>query len=219
MDRAFTYIKRIPITIVLVLINVVVFVALEIIGDTQDGLFMLQHGAMNPEEVLYNHQWYRLFTSMFLHFGGVHLFNNMFLLAVLGQYLEPALGYVKYLAIYLFSGLGGSFASMLYMLVLGDNNISAGASGAIYGIVGGLLIVVLVNRGKFRGFKTRSILIMLALSLYGGFAGTRTDNAAHIGGLIVGIILTFFLYGIKTIITLKKLRQYDLENNFEHIDN
>ncbi|MBR1572167.1 MAG: rhomboid family intramembrane serine protease [Lachnospiraceae bacterium] len=219
MDRLFTYFKRIPITISLVLINIVIFIILEIVGDTQDGLFMLQHGAMNPTEVLYNHQWYRLFSSMFLHFGGVHLLNNMFLLAVLGQYLEPTLGYVKFLAIYLFSGLGGSFASMIYMLMVGDNNISAGASGAIYGIVGGLLIVVLANRGRFRGFKTRSILIMLALSLYGGFTGTRTDNAAHIGGLIVGIILTFFLYGIKTIITLRKLRQYDLENGSEYIDN
>lgn len=214
MDRPYYYLKKSWVTISLVVINVFIFLLLEINGSTTDANYMLEHGAMNPMLVIYSHQWYRLFTSMFLHFGMAHLLNNMLLLIVLGQYLEPVLGAVRYLAVYLFSGVMGSLISMIYNLVLYQNNISAGASGAIFGVTGGLLVVVLVNKGHYRRFNLKSILFMIAISLYGGFVNVSTDNAAHVGGIFSGIILTFLIYGIKTIITLNKLKQYDLENTF-----
>ena len=178
--------KNGPITFILVAINIIVFLVLEIMGDTEDGTFMLLNGAMNPYLVLYGHEWYRLFTATFMHFGINHLANNMLLLFLLGQMFERAVGPTRYLGIYLGSGLAGSFLSFFYMCLVGKNDIVAGASGAIFGIVGGISV--------------RRMVFMALLTLYFGFATAGTDNVGHLGGLMAGIILTFFSYGIPTII-------------------
>ncbi|MBQ1856249.1 MAG: rhomboid family intramembrane serine protease [Anaerovibrio sp.] len=192
--------KNGPVTFVLVAINIIVFIVLEFIGDTENGAFMLNNGAMNPYLVLYNHEWYRLVTATFMHFGIEHLANNMLLLFLLGQIFERAVGTTRYVGIYLGSGLAGSFLSFFYMCLMGKNDIVAGASGAIFGIVGGMIIVVICHKGKYEGINTKRMLFMAALTLYFGFATAGTDNMGHLGGLLTGIILTFFSYGIPTII-------------------
>ena len=192
--------KNGPITFILVAINIIVFLVLEIMGDTEDGTFMLLNGAMNPYLVLYGHEWYRLFTATFMHFGINHLANNMLLLFLLGQMFERAVGPTRYLGIYLGSGLAGSFLSFFYMCLVGKNDIVAGASGAIFGIVGGMVVVVIVNKGRYKGISVRRMVFMALLTLYFGFATAGTDNVGHLGGLMAGIILTFFSYGIPTII-------------------
>ncbi len=192
--------KNGPITFILVAINIIVFLVLETMGDTEDGTFMLLNGAMNPYLVLYGHEWYRLFTATFMHFGINHLANNMLLLFLLGQMFERAVGPTRYLGIYLGSGLAGSFLSFFYMCLVGKNDIVAGASGAIFGIVGGMVVVVIVNKGRYKGISVRRMVFMALLTLYFGFATAGTDNVGHLGGLIAGIILTFFSYGIPTII-------------------
>lgn len=192
--------KNGPITFILVAINIIVFLVLEIMGDTEDGTFMLLNGAMNPYLVLHGHEWYRLFTATFMHFGINHLANNMLLLFLLGQMFERAVGPTRYLGIYLGSGLAGSFLSFFYMCLVGKNDIVAGASGAIFGIVGGMVVVVIVNKGRYKGISVRRMVFMALLTLYFGFATAGTDNVGHLGGLMAGIILTFFSYGIPTII-------------------
>ncbi len=192
--------KNGPITFILVAINIIVFLVLEIMGDTEDGTFMLLNGAMNPYLVLYGHEWYRLFTATFMHFGINHLANNMLLLFLLGQMFERAVGPTRYLGIYLGSGLAGSFLSFFYMCLVGKNDIVAGASGAIFGIVGGMVVVVIVNKGRYKGISVRRMVFMALLTLYFGFVTAGTDNVGHLGGLMAGIILTFFSYGIPTII-------------------
>ena len=192
--------KETPITFILVFANIITFVVLEILGDTTDGLFMLSNGAMNPYMVLDYGQWYRLFTATFMHFGIEHLMNNMLLLFFLGQIFERAVGPVRYLGIYLGSGLAGSFLSFFYLCLIGKNDIVAGASGAIFGVVGGMIIVIIVNKGRYHGISTKRMLFMAALTLYFGFATAGTDNAGHIGGLIAGMLLTFLSYGISAII-------------------
>ncbi|SET13936.1 rhomboid protease GluP [Pseudobutyrivibrio sp. C4] len=192
--------KETPITYILVAINIITFVVLEIMGDTTDGLFMLLNGAMNPNKVLAEGEWYRLLTATFMHFGIEHLMNNMLLLFLLGQIFERAVGPVRYLGIYLGSGLTGSFLSFFFMCLMGKNDIVAGASGGIFGIVGGMLIVILVHKGKYKGISTKRMLIMAGLTLYFGFAYAGTDNVGHLGGLTAGIIITFFTYGIPTLI-------------------
>ena len=198
--------KNGPITFLLVAINIIVFIVLEIMGDTEDGVFMLHNGAMNPYLVLYNHEWYRLFSATFMHFGINHLANNMLLLFLLGQIFERAVGTTRYVGIYLGSGLAGSFLSFFYMCLMGKNDIVAGASGAIFGIVGGMIIVVLVNKGRYKGISAKRMIFMAVLTLYFGFATAGTDNVGHLGGLIAGFILTFISYGIPTII-------HNLKNN------
>ncbi len=186
---------KIPIiTILMVAVNVLVFLILTVRGDTEDGMFMLEHGAMYLESVAEDGEVYRLFTSMFLHFDIEHLMNNMLMLAVAGAQLERALGKIKYLFLYLLSGIGGSLLSLFMMIRNGEEAVSAGASGAVFGIIGALLWIVIRSHGRFEQLTAKGILFMLALSLYYGFTSTGIDNWGHIGGVGAGFVLSVFLY-------------------------
>ena len=178
------------------MINVAVFLILSAMGDTEDAVFMMNHGGMYEPLIVQEHEYYRLFTSMFLHFGMSHLLNNMVLLGALGWNLELETGKIKFLIIYLVSGLGGNLLSLYYdqSLPLGERAVSAGASGAIFGLMGALLYVVIANRGRLGRLSGRGMLFMIALSLYYGLTSTGVDNWAHIGGLVCGFILSVILY-------------------------
>lgn len=187
--------NRIPfVSVGLAAVNVIVFLVLTFFGDTEDAVFMMNHGAVYPELVADGGEWYRLFTCMFLHFGVEHLMNNMVLLVVAGAQLEHALGKIKYLLLYLIAGLGSSILSLIMMIKTGDLAVSAGASGAVYGIIGALLWVAIRNRGKFENLTARGLVIMIGLCLYFGFSTTGVDNWGHVGGLISGFVLCVLLY-------------------------
>lgn len=184
-----------PVNIVMVLINVFSYFVLEAIGDTTDALFMYTHGAMYPAAVLAGGEYYRLITSAFIHFGLPHLINNMILLICLGSYVERALGKIRYLILYLACAAGSSMVSMFHMIYSDDWAVSGGASGVVFGIIGALLFLVVKNRGRFADLSWKRFLIMMLLALYFGFATAGVDNAAHVGGLIIGFVMgaIFFL--------------------------
>ena len=171
------------------------FCILELMGDTQDSLFMIEHGAAYQPFIFDNGEYYRLFTSMFLHFGADHLMNNMLVLGVTGFRLENMLGSVRFAVLYLGSGLCSSLFSLYEKLGSTDLSVTAGASGSVFGVVGGLLAWVLCNRGKAGGLTAKGLLGMAALSLYFGFTSSGVDNWGHIGGLIGGFSLGC-IYGI-----------------------
>lgn len=183
-----------PGTILLVIVNVVVFFGLSFSGMTEDAVFMLKHGAMYTPLVQASGEYYRLFTSMFMHFGFEHLMNNMLILIVMGFILEPQLGTVRYLILYLFSGLGGNAISAGWEWLTNDYAVSAGASGAIFGVIGGLLYITIRNRGRIGNLTERGLIFMIVLSLYYGFTSSGVDNMAHIGGLLSGFIFGILLY-------------------------
>lgn len=178
-----------PVNIAMVLINIIVYFVLEIMGDTTDALFMYNHGAMFPYAVLWDGQWYRLLTSAFIHFGLPHLVNNMVLLICLGSYVERAFGKVRYLILYLFCAMGSSLVSMGHMLYTGDIAVSGGASGVVFGVIGALLFLVVKNKGRFADLTLRRFLLMMVLALYYGFSTAGVDNAAHVGGLVIGFVV------------------------------
>ena len=188
------YRKKAPCTIALVGINVIVFFLLTFRGMTEDPMFMLRHGAMYVPMVLEKGEYYRLFTSMFLHFGFSHLMNNMLTLGLLGWQLELEIGTIKFAVIYLLSGLGGNVLSGLYEFRVEEYAVSAGASGAIFGIIGALLYIAIRNHGRVGNVSGRGILFMIVLSLYYGFTSTGIDNLAHIGGLVTGFLCGILLY-------------------------
>ena len=175
-------------------INALVFVRLSFFGMTEDAGYMLEHGAMFVPLVLGNHEYYRLITSMFLHFGFSHLMNNMVMLFFLGSILEEEIGGFKYFLLYFVSGLAGNLLSAAMDLKTGEFVVSAGASGAIFGVIGALLIIVAKNHGHLRTLNGRGMVFMVVCSLYHGFTSTGVDNMAHIGGLVSGILLAFILY-------------------------
>lgn len=181
-------------TAVMIAINTIVFFILTILGDTENTMFMLRYGAAYEPLIMQHHEYYRIITSMFLHFGITHLINNMIMLGAIGWNLELEIGKIKFLIIYLFSGIGGNILSLLWNINNGENSVSAGASGAVFGIMGALLYVVAANRGKLGRLSGRGMLIMVGLSLYFGLTSTGVDNMAHIGGLITGFLLSVLLY-------------------------
>ena len=191
--------KNLPfITAGIALANVLVYVVLELMGDTRNAFFIASHGGMYPEFLTYNQQWWLLFTAMFLHFGLDHLINNMVIFCCVGSRLERAVGHVKMLIIYLLSGICGGLLSYTMMMLSGDYAVSAGASGAVFGTIGGLLWAVIFHRGRFEGLTTKGLLLMIVLSLYYGFATMGVDNWSHIGGMIAGFVITMILYHRKS---------------------
>ena len=178
----------------IIIINVLCFLYLELQGSTENAGFMLAHGAMFAPLVVDHGQYYRLVTSVFMHFGVSHLMNNMLVLFVLGDNLERALGHVKYLIFYIVSGIVANIISIMVHMGSAYAAVSAGASGAIFGVVGGLVYVVAVNHGQLDGLTNRQLGFMIILSLYHGFTASGVDNWAHIGGLFSGFILSIFLY-------------------------
>ena len=173
--------------------NVLVFVISEILGDTEDVMYMLRIGASYTPNVL-DGEWYRLITCMFLHFGIEHLFNNMLLLLFLGDMLEEFVGKWKYLLIYLGGGLAGNLLSLIVEIYKGDMAVSAGASGAVFAVIGGLFVVLLKNKEQAQDISASRVLFVIVLSIYHGFQSTGVDNVAHIGGALAGILLAQFFY-------------------------
>ena len=173
--------------------NVIFFLYLEIAGSSEDAFFMYAKGAMLAPAVLEGKEYYRLVTAMFMHFGIGHLVNNMLVLFVMGEPLEQALGHFRYLILYFVSGIGANWISMMRR---GADSmvISAGASGAIFGVIGGLLSLAARNKGRLGNLSTRQLIIMVLFSLYFGFTSTGVDNTAHVSGLILGAILRIFLH-------------------------
>ncbi len=181
-------------TVVLIVINIAVFFILTLFGDTEDAVFMLQHGAMYEPYIVEGHEYYRMFTCLFLHFGITHLLNNMVMLGALGWNLELEIGKVRFVIIYFAGGMIGNIVSLFYDLTLEQAAVSAGASGAIFGLMGALLYVVIANRGRLGRLSGRGMLVMVVLSLYFGLTSTGVDNFAHIGGLVSGFLLAVLLY-------------------------
>ncbi|KAM6586980.1 hypothetical protein CsatA_009585 [Cannabis sativa] len=147
-------------------------------------------GALEWNKVVHRHQGWRLVTCIWLHAGVIHLLVNMLSLVFIGIRLEQQFGFVRIGIIYLFSGFGGSILSALFI----QNNISVGASGALFGLLGAMLSELLTNwtiyTNKAAALLTLLIIIVINLGL--GIL-PRVDNFAHIGGFLTGFLLGFVL--------------------------
>ena len=174
----------------LIIINIILFLIPDFFGFLISGDVLLEKGTVIPLLVTEGGEYYRLFTSIFLHFDIRHLLNNMLVLFVLGEKLENCLGHVKYLLFYILCGIGANLISLQFYLKSGEPfTMSAGESGAIFGVIGGLIWIVYRNRGRIGDMNSRQLVLMAILSLYLGFTSTGVNNAAHVGGLAIGIIL------------------------------
>lgn len=198
-NRGFNILKRAPVTTMLVIINVIIFIIMELAGSTTDAYYMYKHGAMYMPAITEGGEYYRLFTAMFLHFGIEHLAGNMMALIFIGDNVEKALGKVKYVLLYILSGVLASACSVLVNIYTDSLAVSAGASGAIFGIIGALVYIVWVNKGRFGSLSWSRLVFAVVYMLFMGFTGSGVDNAAHVGGLIAGLILGTSFYRRKLI--------------------
>ena len=176
--------------LLIVAANLAIFLGMILTGgDPLDVGYMVGHGAILPSAVVGDGEYYRLFTGMFLHFGAEHLLFNMLLLLFAGDMLQERTGLIRYLIIYLGGGLAGNLLSLAINLHQGADVVSAGASGAIFAVIGGLVWLIVKNRGHVPGLDGRGVLMMAVLSLAQGFMEAGVDNYAHLGGFIGGFLL------------------------------
>lgn len=168
-----------------VAVNVLVYILCNFTGE-----LLYDRGMLDVFGVLVNREYDRIFFAMFLHSGVSHLFNNMLILFFLGSMIEKEVGHIRYALLYLLSGVGGNLLSLLVKVVNSDVSASLGASGAIFGLDGVLLAMVLFSGREMENVTPARVLLMILYSLYSGFTGHNIDNAAHIGGLLTGFIVT-----------------------------
>jgi rhomboid protease GluP len=181
-------------TIVLIALNVLVFLMMVLQGvsvfnPTADSV--LRWGADYGPLTLHG-QWWRMVVSTFLHFGLIHLLFNMFVLFSIGLFMESLAGRVPFVVLYLVCGLGGSAASLAWH----PSIVSAGASGAIFGLYGALLGFLVRHRGSIPAESLASLrkgaLTFIGYNLLYGLR-PGVDMAAHLGGLATGFMLGLFL--------------------------
>ena len=181
-------VKNLPwVSLGLVVINALVFLVCTFTGN-----LLYNKGAFSLENILTDGEWYRIFTALFLHVDLNHLFSNMLLLYFAGEIAERHLGHGKFACLYLAAGLGGNLLSMAYEWFTGFYS-SVGASGAVFGILGMLLALVLLNHGRLEQITLRRIVLMIGLSVYSGASSTEINNMAHVGGLLTGFLLTLMV--------------------------
>ena len=188
-----------PATYILVGINVAVFLWMVFSGvsfQSPTSANLIHFGANSTSRVLVDGEWYRLLTAIFVHVGWIHLATNMWCLWNLGMLGEPLLGPFGLAAVYVLTGIAGNLLSMAVNVFQGNDSIGAGASGAVFGIAG-ILIVLLSNRKlpipweELRRLR-RSVIQFAVLNLVIGGATIfvdliRIDNFAHIGGFVSGL--------------------------------
>ena len=178
--------KRPVITYTIMTICILVFGMMYILGNgSSDSATLLMFGANFKYLTCNMHQYYRLLTCIFIHIGIIHLACNMYSLYAIGPAVENFFGKGKYLAIYLVSGIAGSILSLAF----NETSLSAGASGAIFGLLGALLYFGYHYRVYLSNSLTKQIIPVIVVNLVISLMVKNIDLAAHIGGLVAGIIM------------------------------
>jgi len=176
-----------PITAWLIVANLAVFVATavqarSVLDNARSTLF--EATALYPPVVVVWGEWWRLLTAAFQHFGPLHLLLNMYMLWILGMGTERSIGHSRYLALYGVSALGGSVAVMYFS----RDALTAGASGAIFGLMGAYGIVAAALRLDVKG-----IAVLIGLNILVSLLVSGVSLAAHVGGLVAGAVAALVL--------------------------
>lgn len=178
-------------TYVILFLNIFIFILMTVAGGSKNIDVLLNFGASYGPYFRTGEYW-RLVMPMFLHIGWPHLFVNMFALYVLGSFLEPLYGYGRFTLLYVISGMGGSLLSME-----ASSHIAAGASGAIFGIAGAMLVTGLVHPEtvprRWKNVFGIGILAVIVINLVFGHFIHHIDNWAHLGGLATGLFLAWVI--------------------------
>lgn len=175
------------ITYSFIIINIIMFIITMIISQSiyDINIYTLIIMGAKFNELINHGQVWRLITASFLHGGLLHLTLNMYALKIIGSEVEYVYGKIKYTIIYICSALGGSIFSYFF----NEDSISVGASGAIFGLFGAMLIFGFTNRAKIGKAYMVNILKVIGVNILIGVTISSIDNAAHLGGLLVGVVV------------------------------
>lgn len=189
--------KRVPMSAVIVIVCCAVFVFCDLIASLDLQRRIYSYFALNSFLVTEKNEYYRLLTYMFLHMDIQHLGNNMILIFFLGNELERALGKWRFLFVYFFTGIVAGTVSIVYNIWDGNLFSSIGASGAGFGLVGAVICILIAGRKQWGTAVVKRVILFAAISVYAGFSEQGIDNAAHVGGLVAGVVVTAFLIWIR----------------------
>lgn len=185
------YITYSFLTVNLIYFVLMVFAGLGLFPNPIEGSIdqrvLIDYGAKVNTLIQEGESW-RLITSTFIHIGVIHLFFNLYALWSLGPLAEDAYGHLKFFLIYLFAGLGGSFASFIF-----SSALSAGASGAIFGLLGALVYYSYKRPNLWRSGLGMNLIIVILVNIGFGFSQPGIDNYAHLGGLLSGTLISILL--------------------------
>lgn len=174
------------VTYLLLGITTLVFLGMELSGGSTSSQVLIGWGAMSRAEIIYLHEYWRLFTPMFLHIGWLHFVVNMVTLYYVGSQVESIYGHWRYLAIYLLSGVAGNIASFAFG---SQNAISAGASTSLFGLFGAFVILGRHFRNNPAiSFMVQRYATFIGINLIFNLFSSQVDIMGHIGGLIGGFL-------------------------------
>ncbi len=180
------------ISYLLIGLNVLVFLLMSLAGGSTNEDVLIRFGA-KVDSLIQAGQVWRLLTSAFIHIGILHLAFNMYALWIVGPLTEKMFGHRRFLIIYLLSAIGGSTASYLFSPAL-----SAGASGAIFGLFGALLVHSWQRPQLWKSGLGMNLLVVIGINLFLGIVQPGIDNYAHLGGLLTGLIFSLISSRIST---------------------
>src|SRR6266536_2102490 len=193
--RRHSQLRTAPAVLILILLNAIVFLFEISVGFRNDPEVLHRVGALDPYSVLLQHEYWRLFTALFLHGGFVHLLFNLFALYVLGPPLERSIGTIRFVACYLISGLASGAGVMgLTLIGLMQPVQLVGASGSIMGIVGAWAGFLMRNRHAPQAKqRLANIAMIVAIQIAFDLSTPQVSMAAHLCGLIAGFFLGLIL--------------------------
>ncbi|MGQ5709606.1 rhomboid family intramembrane serine protease [Lactobacillus sp. PSON] len=179
------------VTFGILIVLLAVFIGEIFMGGSENSYTLMKMGAMQNYAVVAGHQWWRLFTAQFLHIGVLHLVSNAVIIYYMGQYMEPMLGHLRFLVLYLLSGIGGNLLS----LSLGsDTTISAGASTALFGLFGAMTAIGVRNMNNpIISYLGRQAFVLAIINIVLDLFAPNIDIQGHIGGFIAGFLLAIVL--------------------------
>src|SRR6059036_1458201 len=184
--------RRSTYTYIFFALNILVFLLMALAGGSTNEATLMAFGVKSNAEIAKG-QWWRFVTPIFIHIGLLHLFFNSYALWIVGPQVEKLYGGARFVILYVVTGIAGVYASYFYH----PNTISAGASGAIFGLFGVLLVFGLRYRNSipsaFKRAVGTGVLPVIVLNLIIGFTIPAIDNSAHIGGLIAGALLALVI--------------------------
>jgi rhomboid protease GluP len=176
------------VTPALVIINLIMYLLCVYMSHIVGDFYLESKLSINLSAIYNNHEYYRLLSSMFIHFGFMHLFGNMIILVALGARIEAILGKLNYILVYIATGFVAAFASYVHCFYNHTYDYAAGASGAIFGLLGVLVAVALANRGKVKDLSLMNMILLTIITIVDGYMSEGIDNIAHIAGFVAGLV-------------------------------
>ena len=190
LDRRFG-ITVSPVVLALIIVNIAVFVLELLAGGSTNPVTLRRLGELDTSSVIFRHQYWRLLAALFLHYGPIHIFFNLFALLLLGPALERQIGGFLFAVCYLLSGIGSSITVVLLTkLRLLEPVQLVGASGCVMGVVGTWAGFLLRHRhAPLARQRLRNIFLIVLLQLAFDLVTPRVSMSAHLGGLLGGFLL------------------------------